>query len=555
MVMRNWMMCLLMVASLGANEWATAAPSVGSERRCAELPQAFVYADAALTSATLVAVTDALPEHCLIRGKMFGRVSTVDGQTYAIGFEMRLPTRWNGRFLFQANGGLDGVIVPALGAVSGGGPLNPALATGFAVISSDAGHSSAQNPLFGIDPQARLDYGYQSVGKLAPMAKSLIQTAYGKRPDHSYIGGCSNGGRHVLVAASRYADQFDGFLAGDPGMHLPNAALAQLYGAQQFSKVATAPDLGTAFTVAERKFVAERILKRCDALDGVKDDMVIASSACQRRFDLARDVPTCVEGRTGNCLTAPQKQALKNVFTGARGGGGKRLYASFPFDPGIAGANWAEWKFVASVTNRDPLATAFIFQTPPAPAESLKEPDTFGRSFALSFDFDRDVAKLKATTARYTEASVDFMTPPDEATLTRLLAAGGKLLVYHGTADPVFSSDDTAAWYRRLDASHGARTKAFARYFEVPGMNHCRGGPATDQFDMLTPLVDWVENGQVPERIVAHTRDAGNAGGANAEVPATWAPDRSRPLCPYPAIARYGGQGDVDKAENFSCRR
>ena len=151
---------------------------------------------------------------------MFDRVSTVDGKSYAIGFEMRLPDAWNGRFFYQANGGTDGSVVTASGGF-GGGPATSPLAQGFAVISSDAGHNAAQNPTFGIDPQARLDYGYQAVAKLTPMAKAVIQTAYGKGPDRSYFGGCSNGGRHTLVAASRYADQYDGFLVGDPGLRLP----------------------------------------------------------------------------------------------------------------------------------------------------------------------------------------------------------------------------------------------------------------------------------------------------------------------------------------------
>ena len=169
---------------------------------------------------------------------MFERKSPVDGQTYAIGFEMRLPLEWNGRFWYQANGGIDGSVVTATGNTSGGGPLTSALLQGFAVISSDAGHNGAQNPIFGIDPQARLDYGYQAVGKLTPMAKRVIRAAYGKRPERSYIGGCSNGGRHTMVAAARYADQYDGYLVGSPGFNLPKAAVASIYGAQQYAPLA-----------------------------------------------------------------------------------------------------------------------------------------------------------------------------------------------------------------------------------------------------------------------------------------------------------------------------
>ncbi len=141
--------------------------------------------------------------HCLVQGRMHARQGS-DGRAYAIAFEMRLPREWNGRFYYQGNGGLDGNVQPALGAL-GGGPLTGALAQGFAVISSDAGHTGAQTPYFGLEPQARLDYGYQAVAKLTPMAKALIRTAYGKGPDRSYIGGCSNGGRHAMVAAARHA--------------------------------------------------------------------------------------------------------------------------------------------------------------------------------------------------------------------------------------------------------------------------------------------------------------------------------------------------------------
>ena len=215
----------------------------GTLKECTKL-LSFDYPDTVITSAELVPegeLTNAgqpVGEHCLVQGKMNERVSPVDGQTYAIGFEMRLPVNWSGRFLYQANGGIDGNIAPALGSITGG-QLQNGLQMGFAVLSSDAGHSMEQNPLFGLDPQARLDYGYQAVGTLTPMAKSLIKEAYGRGPDRSYIAGTSNGGRHTMVAAARYADQYDGFLAVAPGFNLPKAAVAQLWGAQQWAKVAT----------------------------------------------------------------------------------------------------------------------------------------------------------------------------------------------------------------------------------------------------------------------------------------------------------------------------
>ena len=236
------------------------APATGASLgSCDDLPTRFSFANTTITAAnaiaagTLTIAGTPVGAHCQVTGTMYPRTSTVDSKTYAIGFEMRLPNTWNGRFFYQANGGIDGSVVPATGANSGGGPLTNALQQGFAVISSDAGHNGSQNPTFGIDPQARLDYGYQAVGKLTPMAKNLISTAYGKAPDRSYIGGCSNGGRHTMVAAARYADQYDGFLVGDPGFRLPLAAVANIAAYQGYATVATNPaDPSTGYTAPER---------------------------------------------------------------------------------------------------------------------------------------------------------------------------------------------------------------------------------------------------------------------------------------------------------------
>src|SRR5262249_43531640 len=233
-------------------------PGGGLRQSCETLASALAIANTTFTSSssvaagTLTQAGQSVGAHCLLVGKMFERGGPIDGQTYAIGFEMRLPVNWNGRFFYQANGGIDGAVVTATGPTSGGGPLTSALLQGFAVISSDAGHNGAQNPTFGIDPQARLDYGYQAVGKLTPMAKRVIRAAYGKSAAYSYIGGCSNGGRHTMVAAARYADQYDGYLVGSPGFNLPKAAVANIYGAQQYAPLATNPaDLSTAWTQAE----------------------------------------------------------------------------------------------------------------------------------------------------------------------------------------------------------------------------------------------------------------------------------------------------------------
>jgi pimeloyl-ACP methyl ester carboxylesterase len=526
-------------------------------KSCATLATAFSFANTTVTAATDVAagtLTVAgtpVPAHCRVTGSMYTRVG-VNGN-YAIGFEMRLPTDWNGRFFYQANGGTDGSVVTATGGVGGGGPLTHALKMGFAVISSDAGHNGAQNaagtPNFGHDPQARLDYGYQAVAKLTPMAKALIQSAYGKGPDRSYIGGCSNGGRHTMVAAARYPDQYDGYLVGDPGFNLPKAATANIAGFQKYLTVATNPaDASTGFTAAERVMVSNAVLAKCDALDGAADGLIQDTGACQKAFDLNRDVPTCPGARDGTCLSAAQKSVIAGLFTGATTSTGAKIYASWPYDSGFGTGGWSFWKFtVPSIL--DSVAVGQIFEAPP------EDPATFNVPvFASTGNVDTMVAKINATTATFTESSMSFMTPPNPSDMSKLKGRGAKIMAYHGTSDPIFSSDDTTAWVDAVAAANGGDASNFARFYRIPGMNHCSGGPATDQFDMLTPLVAWVEQGTVPGSLTATARGAGNAGGASADVPAAWATNRTRPLCPYPQVARYKGSGSVEDAANFACQ-
>jgi hypothetical protein len=485
--------------------------------------------------------------HCVVTAKLGERVSTVDGQTYAIRFEMRLPQEWNGRFLYQANGGLDGNVNPAVGGF-GGGPLTHALRQGFAVISSDAGHTAAQNPNFGVDPQARLDFGYQTVAKLTPLAKEMIRAAYGRGPDRSYFAGCSNGGRHAFVAATRSADQYDGILAGAPGWQLPKAAVANIFGAQRYATVATnAADISTGFTAIERKLLGDAVVAKCDALDGATDGIVQDSAACQARFSLTTDVPTCTGARDGTCLSAAQKTAIGAIFKGAVTSTGTPIYASFPYDGGHGGAGVAFWEFTAPVA-LDSGAVGFVFGSPPQAVTGFNGPN-----FALTGSVDAMFASITATSGIYAESGMAFMSPPNPYRLDTLRARGGKMMVYHGLSDAIFSPDDTRAWLANVTTNH-PDANAFARYFPVPGMGHCSGGPATDQADFLTPLVTWVERGVAPDSIVAGARGTGNAGGANADLPVAWSASRTRPLCPAPLVARYKGSGSIEDAASFECK-
>ena len=543
----------------GGGNTATPLPTLkaatgASLTSCTDLATRFAHGNTVISSTQAIAAgtltwggTD-IGAHCLVKGEMHKRTSPQDGKTYAIGFEMRLPNAWNGRFFYQANGGSDGLIQTALG---GGGPQpTVALQQGFAVISSDAGHTGQGNLDFGIDFQARLDYGYQAVAKLTPMAKSLITTAYGKAPDRSYMGGCSNGGRHTFVAMTRMSDQYDGYLAGAPGYRLPLAAIANMERAKQLATVATNPnDLSTAFTGDERALLSKSVLAKCDALDGATDGLIQDVEACRGAFNLQRDVSTCTGARDGTCLSAAQKTAFAPMFSGGVNSKAEPFYASFPYDSGHNAADSSFWRFFVPL-NIDSGATALIWGAPPA------NPATFnGAAYALTTPVDTKLTAVAATNATYPESGLSFMQPVQPTKLDTLKNRGAKVMVYHGVSDAIFSVDDTTNWYEGLRSANGGDASNFARYYRVPGMSHCAVGPATEQFDMLTPLVNWVEKGVAPDSVLASARGAGNAVGVNPDVPASWSPNRTRPLCAYPKVARLKvGATDLEKADSFSCQ-
>ena len=504
---------------------ASAAPA------CADVSSATLnLAGLVVTSATPMPVTGDAPAHCRILGAIDARTG-IDGKQYAIGFDIRLPAAgWNGKFFYSGDAGADGNFTAPLGGLGTGHPGN-ALTLGYAVASSNGGHDdpSGSDLSFGADPQARIDYGYRAVGRLAPLAKRIVAQFYGSAPTRSYYMGCSKGGQTGLIAAARFADQFDGIVAGDPGLDLPKAAIGQLYDTRQL--------LGMSGTLAnrDRQLVAARILAKCDALDGAADGMVNDLAACKAAFDFGADVPQCAAGTApnGTCLSAAQKSALQAIYQGAKDSAGKALYADWPWDPGITGANWAAWKVNINPV-LGPAAMGNIFATPPRAVDPA------------SFDFDTAHALIHATTPVYTEASMSFMTPPDPSRLVTLKARG-KLIVYHGAADPVFSVNHTIHWYENLLAADPAAAD-YARLFVVPGMNHCGGGPATDRLDVFSAIVNWVERGVAPDRVNA------TVSGGNAERPTAWSATRSRPLCPYPKKAvRKRGAADLESAASFVC--
>jgi feruloyl esterase len=499
-----------------------------------------------------------LPAHCEVHGTLTPH-DGADGQHYAIRYHLRLPAEWNGRFFFQGGAGTNGVVGDALGAVASGRP--PALAQGYAVVSQDSGHDNRRNAdpahggdaVFGTDPRARADYGGASLRPVVAAARGAIRRLYGRGPERSYFVGCSKGGQEGMAAAQRYPELFDGIVAAAPGFALPRAALAQTWDVQTFGALARSTDgrrievgrIPATYSAAQLGFVRQAVLDACDADDGLADGIVGRFEGCTAARVLPRlRAHVCTPGQGGDaCLSAAQVDALARSLGGPRDGKGRALYASFPWDGGVGAFGWRLWKLgspampALNVLTGGP-ALATIFTVPPSPIRA--DPQNMV-DWEAAFDMTRDAGRIYATSATFPRSAWTDIAArsPD---LAAFRAHGGKLIVPHGGSDPVFSINDTLAWYHEVQAREHGRADAFVRVFPVPGMNHCSGGPATDQFDAFAALVAWVERGQAPDRIVAR------AGGATP-----W-PGRTRPLCPYPRVATYAGHGSIEDAASFTCK-
>jgi feruloyl esterase len=469
-----------------------------------------------------------LVAHCRVSGRMADRVG-IDGKPYYIGFEMRLPERWNGRLLYQGGGGNDGVVRPAVGPQAAPGY---ALNRGFAVVTTDAGH---QGPTadFGFDPIARTDNAYHAHDLVAVAAKELLRQHYGKPAERAYFIGCSGGGRQGMMFTQRFPAYFDGVIAMAPAMRVSKGAtIAAAWDTQALQAIAPAgadgkPVLAQAFSDADLGLLRRAILERCDAQDGLADGLVSNPAACS--FDPA--ALKCAGAKTEQCLSAPQVDALAKMFAGARNSAGQTLYYPWPGDAGIGhpANDWRAWKLGSSPTAQANSRHVFLMQDA-LQGYFVTPPD---RSLSIyAFDFDRDPARM--------DAHAWIFNTGDDVQLAGFKARGGKLLFAHGMADPIFSPAEMIDYYQRLSREHGPAAQDFARLFLIPGMGHCQGGAATDSWDGLGALVDWVEKGQAPQRIVA--------------TGTTVFPGRSRPRCAYPQYAHYDGSGDPENAASFSCR-
>ena len=451
-----------------------------------------------------------LPAYCRLDG-MLDRRTGGDGNPYGIGFALALPGEWNGRFLFQGGGGLNGSVQLPLGAAASGDM--PALARGFAVASTDTGHQGqgAFDGRFQAEQQASLDFAYQAVGRVAVLAKQIIARHYAEPAHHSYFAGCSTGGREAMLMAQRYPTYFDGVISGAPAMRTGFSGIGDAWVATMLNQVAPRNDQGQpvtreALSESDKRAIIDGFLDACDALDGVEDGMVFDTRACG--FDPHALV--CSGATQDGCLTAAQADAVAKAFAGPKDSQGTQVYPGFLYDTGIA-------------------------STQGIPGLLHGGQVVGGSGTDTEMDVDARAARAAANPASILA---------DTSTWTNLntfSSGGGKLLFFHGVSDPWFSALDTVDYYERMTAAGGgsAAVQEWSRLYLVPGMGHCGGGPALDRFDLLTAVVDWAENGVVPDAVVSEGRAF---------------PGRSRPLCSYPQHAHYTGTGDPQDARNYVCR-
>jgi len=548
-----------------------------------------------ITSATLVAATATVPEHCLVVGTInAGRVGTPSSPTapqsaytYTINWQARMPTAWNGRFYMPGGGGTDGSVPNTTGNLN----------LGYATAANDSGHSNSVNsdPLaggtasFGTDYQARVDFAYNAIDSTTRTAKALVDLYYGRNPVYSYFQGCSMGGREAMMVTQRFPDYFDGVVSGDPAFRITKVGVWASYEGHQLAALARANDLISAnnvpfanntYTNQDLQLVSKAILTACDYLDGAVDGLVSNSQACTS----ARVVPQlkalqCSGSKTAACLTQGQITALVNIYTlGAPDSKGVPQYAPWMWDAGIAGCTstadcntatatninggWRSWNigtytptFVPHVSTTANGALNFaslgggaiplLFATPPIlPAPTANDGLA---NITMNIDFDTLARSIFGTTPQFpvSDTTLLNMDNPDRRPFKR---HGGKLILYIGQTGGPFSAQDLVNWYNQMNRTMGgsrhdySAAHSYSRFFLVPGMNHCSGGPATSSFDPFTPVVNWVENGVAPSSILA-TAPA-----------ATPFPGRTRPLCPYPAYAHYLGSGDIESAANFVCK-
>ena len=426
-----------------------------------------------------------------------------------IHFELLLPDDWSGRFVMGGGGGFVGTVQNS---------ARDSANHGFATIGTDTGHQSETGHMAGWafnNMEAQLNFGYLAVHRTAEVAKALIRSYYGSEPSHSYFTGCSRGGGQAMMESQRYPLDFDGIVAGAPAFDWTGLAAEMV----SIAKALYPDPASLNHTVLTRDALQElqkAILEQCDAQDGLKDGVIQDPGSVQ--FDLNK-----VQG-----LSPEQKRAIEAIYTGVFDGQ-KRITSGFPLaecDPD----QWIAWLVgpVPSMVQRDHVPDlTFAFGTQTLKYLVFDDPDwDYSKYNFLNFEHQtaRGAAFLNAT----------------DPHLEKFKIRKGKLILWHGWADPALSALVTEEYYRRvLELDPGAAE--YCRLFMVPGCFHCGGGPGASEVDWLSVMVNWVEQNKAPDLLIAGKTEHGKL-------------VMTRPLYPYPQTAQYSGHGDPTKAESFQAQ-
>ena len=433
-----------------------------------------------------------------------------------IRIEVSLPKNWNRRLYMFGNGGYAGESLEAAGRVA---HRNAALRLGFAVTQTNTGHDAVREPLatFTVNQQKLLDYAFRSLHVTAETAKRAAEAYYGRRPERSYYNGCSTGGRQGLILAQRYPEDFDGIIVGAPALDHAGIRLRSI---STYQEVTKAP-----IPVSKLKLLADRVYARCDEKDGLKDGLISDPRQCD--FQASRDLPVCAGADASDCFTPAQVKTLETIYADLVLNG-KRVAPGVPAGAEIAGPNgrsgWDGW-----IVREGELSQSALYAESGVRYMVFPKPDP---AYDLArFNLERDAPLFDWA------ATLMSATAPD---LSRFRQRGGKILMYFGWADPALNPMMGVGYYESVLRRMGDGTRDFFRLYMMPGVFHCSGGVGPACFDPLARVIPWVEQGKAPGAIVASQMDGEKV-------------VRTRPICPYPEMARYQGRGSPDDAESFRC--
>jgi feruloyl esterase len=418
----------------------------------------------------------------------------------SIEMELWLPgDNWNGKFQAVGNGGWAGVIsYPALAS---------ALREGYATASTDTGHKGG-DAAFGIGhPEKIVDFAYRAVHEMTVTSKTIVSSYYDRAPRLSYWNGCSTGGRQGLMEAQKYPADFDAIVAGAPANYQTHLHAWDLSVA-----VPTLKDPAAAVPAAKLAMLNKAVLAACDARDGVKDGLLNNPRACT--FDPA--ALACHDANTDNCLTPPQVEAVRRMYSPAKTKAGESVFPGK--DPG------SELGWTAISGGAQPAGVSL---------GSFRVAYNDSNWDWRTFDLDRDLRVVDERVG----STINAISPD----LSAFKARGGKLLLYHGWNDTAISAGNTVNYYSSVLSKMGPKQDDWIRLFMAPGMQHCGNGPGPNQVNYMSALERWRESNVAPDQLIAS-----HVSGSTV--------DMTRPLCPYPQVAQYKGAGSTNDAASFTCK-